>query len=53
MAKKTNSERQRQITKYKRAKAASGKPKRNEDAIQATHRVFEEIARRTEDLPKP
>jgi hypothetical protein len=42
------SDRSRQIAKYKRAKAASGKPKRNEDAIQATHRVFDEIARRNE-----
>lgn len=42
------SDRARQIAQYKRAKASSGKPKRDEDAIQATHRVFQEIARRSE-----
>ena len=34
--------------RYERAKAASGKPKRNGDAIEANHRVFDEIARRSE-----
>lgn len=42
------SDRARQIANYKRAKAASGKPKRNEDFNQATHRVFQEIIRRSE-----
>lgn len=49
---KSQSERARQIAKYQQAKAASGKPKRNEDFNQAAHRVFDEVARRSESLPK-